>query len=839
MRFFFSLLFLLLLFQANSQTSMVYGKVLNEKNQAFFPSANIIVVGERLGAVTNADGSYSIALAANTKYTLRYSYSGYQPIFKDVILKTGEKMEINVVFDKTKMLDTVEIKYVKAPEFDGVVKVLPRNYEYIPSNSGDKVSELIKRFPGVYSNNELSSQYSVRGGNFDENLVYVNGIEVFRPLLIRSGQQEGLNFVNSDMVKSIKFSAGGFDAMYGDKLSSVLDIEYKNPTKFAASSNVSLQGGSIHIEGLAKSYPLKFITGFRYKTNQYILKSIDTKGDYRPSFLDWQAYISYDFSESFQINFLGNYAVNKYLMIPTTRETNFGNIYEALRFTVYFDGQEIDRFRTYMGALTAKYERQKYKLNLTASVYDTKEEENYDIIGQYWLGVLETDMGKDDFGEVAFNKGVGTFINHARNYIYGTIKTIQHRGVYQEKWFWGAEVRNDLFNDKISEWQLMDSAGFSLPHIPDNIGNLNPNYTPSNSLEISNVVKSHNENVISNRFSAYLQRKWTFDSKNGTTYLLNAGLRTNYWDFNKEWLISPRANISIKPKKWKNTEFRIAGGIYSQPPLYREMRNIDGALNEEIKAQKSAQVLIGGEYSFSAWDRPFKLSSELYYKNLWDLIPYEVNDVRIRYFADQKAKGYATGLDIKLFGELVKDAESWVGLSVMKTEEDIIGDYYYDYLNAAGKVIGSASEDKVVVDSTIHHPGYIPRPTDQRINFNLFFQDYIPGYPSFKVHLNLVIGTGLPYGEPNARYKQTRTLPSYRRVDIGFSKQLIDEKTKFKAKNPLRHIKSMWISLNVFNLLDISNTISYIWITDVTGTVYGVPNYLTQRQLNFNLNVKI
>lgn len=822
---------------SSAQTALIFGKVLDENNKPF-PSANISIVGLTGGTFTKEDGSFQLKVAANIDVTIRFSYVGYKSKQQKFNLKEGERFEVIVKLSEQNNIDTLVIVAKRNPYFEGILKVDPKQVELIPSASGDAISEFIKRMPGVYSNNELSSQYSVRGGNFDENLIYVNGVEVFRPLLIRSGQQEGLNFVNSDLVKSIKFSSGGFDAMYGDKMSSVLDIEYKTPITFGGSASLGLQGGTFHLEGAALGSRLKYITGFRYKSNQYLLKTLDTKGDYRPTFLDWQLHLSYDISEYLSLKFLGNIASNTYLMIPSDRETKFGNIYEALKFTVYFDGQEVDKFNSYMGALSMNYAKNKTKLDFTASLYRTQETETYDIMGQYWLGVLQNDMGKDDFGEVVFNKGVGTFLNHARNYLDGWVSTLQHQGSYKNTLMWGAQIRYDLFNDRISEWQLLDSAGFSLPHIPDNIGNQNPNYTPSNTLEISEVYKSRNDNVSSARISGFIQKQWKITQQNKTNYHFNAGIRVNYWDFNQELLISPRVNVIIKPKWQKDYLFRFASGIYSQPAFYREMRDFDGSLNHQIKAQKSWHVVAGTEYTFYAWDRPFKLSAESYFKYLWDIIPYEIDDVKVRYFAKETAKGYATGIDFKLFGELVKDAESWVGVSIMSTQEDIIGDFYYNYLNAAGQVIqAGVTSDNTIVDSLRIEPGYIPRPTDQRINFNLFFQDYIPGYPSFKVHLNLVVGSGLPFGPPtHEKYKQSSRLPAYKRVDIGFSKQLISDKTKFKAKNPFRAFKSMWISLEVFNLLDISNTISYFWVTDVGGQVYGVPNYLTPRQLNLKLH---
>lgn len=821
-----------------AQKAEVFGTVLDANGNAFDPAVNIAMQGYTQGTTTNSKGEFNLVVPANKEIIIRFSHVSILPKYQTVFLKKGERLKLQIVLDEAIEVDTFEVT-AKRHEYDGLIHVDPIQFVAIPSPSGDAISAFIKRMPGVYSNNEMSSQYSVRGGNFDENLVYVNGIEIQRPMLIKTGQQEGLNFANADLVSDIKFSAGGFSAFYGDKMASVMDVKYKSPEEFAGSVSGSLLGGSVHLEGVGAKHRLRYLLGVRYKTNQYILQSLDTEGDYKPSFTDVQLFVAYDLTDEWELSFLGNYSLNNYNITPHTRETEFGSIFEVLRFTVYFDGHEIDRFENYMGALNLKYKNNYTNLDFTASAYRTIETETYDIIGQYWLDVLENDLGKDDFGEVAFNKGVGTYMRHARNYLDGVVASVQHRGSHK-KLQWGFNIRHDMIQDQLSEWKLIDSSGFSIPHPKDNIGNFNPNYSRPNELHLNELVKA-NQTITSNRYTAYVMRDWSWVKDDTSTSLkLNAGMRSNYWDFSKEFLLSPRVSLFIKPSSQANISYRISAGIYSQPPFYREMRYHNGQINYDIKAQKSSHLVLGTDLVFDAWNRPFKFTAEAYYKYMWDLIPYEMEDVRLRYFAENNAHGYAAGIDFKLHGEIVESAESWVGISLMQTQEDIEDDYYYDYYNDSGELIQPGiTVDDQRVDSNKVEPGYIPRPTDQRFTFNLFFQDYIPGYPTFKVHLNLVYATGLPFGPPtHLRYQQTRRYPPYRRVDIGFSKQLIGEDTKLKSKNPMRHLKSAWISVEVFNLLQIDNTLSYMWVSDVNGIYYSIPNYLTSRQVNVRLIVK-
>jgi len=825
------LLFLFISFFSSAQnnTTIIYGTV---SDSLFKPIklVSISVVGTQINTLSANNGFYELKVSTGINFTLAFSYLGYRVVKVNLPASTEPRREINVtMFSSAHNIDPIII--TGTPDRGSNIQhidIKPLN-ELPGPNSG--VEALIKTIGmGVTSNNELSSQYNVRGGNYDENLVYVNDIEIYRPFLVRSGEQEGLSFVNSDLVSAISFSSGGFDAKYGDKMSSVLDIQYKKPTEFAGSLNLNLLGLSAHVEGASKNLRCTYLLGVRQKSNQYVLKSLETKGDYKPSFTDVQGMVTYNFSEKFEINVLGNYARNLYKMVPQSRQTDFGTLNDAKRLTIFFDGQEVDKFNTYFGAVSAIFKpNTRTNLKLIGSSFNSNESETYDIQGQYWLDQLESDMGKDDFGQVAFNLGVGTFLNHARNYLNSNVYSLEHKGATTTKkrfFQWGIKYQHEFINDQVHEWKMIDSAGYTLPHDPDNL------------LLLQEVVIAKNQ-LSSNRSSGFLQNTWTLDH-DSTRMSLTAGIRGNYWDFNNQFLISPRATFSIKPKMRRDIAFRFSAGYYYQPPFYRELRDMTGKINYDIKAQKSIHFVAGSDWNLKAWGRPFRYITEIYYKFLDDLIPYEVDNVRIRYYAKNNSHGYATGIDMKINGEFVKGIESWASISVMQTREDIKDDYYYTYYNKNNElIIPGYTYDNVAVDSVRHEPGYIPRPTDQRVNFSLFFQDYLPKYPSFKMHLNLVFGSSLPFGPPTyTKYKDTLRMPPYRRVDIGFSKMIKSEDTKVSEHSPFRYFKTIWISLEVFNLLQVNNTISYLWIKDVTNRTYAVPNYLTPRQLNVKLIVQ-
>ncbi|MDP2112699.1 MAG: TonB-dependent receptor plug domain-containing protein, partial [Bacteroidota bacterium] len=674
------------------------------------------------------------------------------------------------------------------------------------------VEALIKTLPGVSTNNELSSQYSVRGGNFDENLVYVNDIEVYRPMLIRAGQQEGMSFINSDMVSSIEFSAGGFDAKYGDKMSSVLDIKYRKPTEFAGSASVSLLGGSLQLEDLSKNGKFSHITGIRYKTNRYLLGTLDEKGEYNPRFVDAQTYLTYKFSKAFDVSFLGNVAQNQYNFIPQTRKTSFGTWNQAYNATVYFEGQEVDRFATVTGALVANYHPgDRLNMKFIASAFHSKEEETYDIKGDYYLNELERNLGSDNLGDSVLNIGIGTFINHARNYLSANVYSLEHKGAYNSESHllnWGIKAQIEMIDDKMNEWVLRDSTGYSLPH-----KQFDPSkpYDPNAKQELRLYSTTNTDHSMSSaRFTAYIQDTYQIPINKGALYA-TGGIRAQYWSFSDEFLLSPRGAFRYYPDWNANFVFHLSGGVYTQPAFYKELKDRNGLIYPNTKAQRSTQVLFGTDYIFRAWDRPFKFSSEAYFKVMKNLTPYQIDNVRIRYLPNQTANGYATGLDMKVNGEFVSGIESWASLSIMKTEEDILKDGH----------------------------GYIPRPTDQRFNFSVFFQDYFPGNPTWKMNLTAFYGSRLPTGPPNSeRYMDQFRIPPYRRIDLGFSKVLINQDHKDFRYKAFNSIKDMWLSLEVFNLLGINNTISYLWVANNTGDLFGVPNYLTKRKVNLKLTVK-
>lgn len=800
---------------------------------------NVAILGSITGIATDKYGDYTLIIPPNQEVIVDFSFVGYKSKRFQVTLQPNEKKELNVVLSVSYTeLKGVEIKDDQVRSYN-YVRLNPKQVQLIPTLSGG-IEAMLKTLPGVSSTNELSSQYSVRGGNFDENLVYVNGVEIYRPFLIRSGQQEGLSFVNSTLVSGIVFSAGGWEAKYGDKMSSVLDITYRKPDSAAASVQLSLLGAEGHIEGISKNKRFTLLAGARYKTNQYVLKGLETKGSYKPNFVDVQGVITYDITENVQLSVLGYYSRNSYLLVPETRQTNFGTIQEAYRLMIYFDGQEVDRYRMYLGAATIDYKpNSRLLMKFIVSGFNTRESETFDVRGQYWIGKLENAMGNEQFGNVTEVEGVGTYMDHARNYLDAGVISTEYKGSYiwgKNVANWGLKYQHEEVSDQLSEWDLVDSAGYSLPNPTVNIGGITD---PKQPLVLDDAIKT-DVTLSTNRIMGHLQNTWDLLS-DGRDLNVTAGIRFHYWDYNKQFLVSPRASIAYKPLWKRDVIFRFSAGYYYQPPFYKELRDLEGNLNPDVMAQKSIHFVAGVDINFLAWKRPFKFTTEAYYKYLDNLIPYIVDNVRIRYLGDNLAKGYATGIDFKINGEFIEGTESWMSLSLMKTEQDIKNDYYYDYYNESGeKIIPGYSADQVAVDSIRHEPGYIPRPSDQRVSFAIFFQDYLPLIPSMKANITLVFGTGLPFGPPDAPlYKHTLRYPPYRRVDIGFSKLLVGEKTKFGDKNPLRYIDNAWISLEVFNLFGISNTVSYIWVKDINNREYAVPNYLTPRQLNLKLIVEI
>jgi len=836
---FISILLILSIATKAQETATIFGTLKNVKGE-YLESANVAIVGVAGGTKADKKGYFSLKIPANKDVTVGISYVGYKTIVNIFNLKANQKIEFSPIIKK-------EVKVIGEFKFEeeanrsrNITKIDPK----LASNfagPNESFEAILKTFPGVSSNNELSSQYSVRGGNFDENLVYVNDIEIYRSFLVRAGRQEGLSFINSEMVDNVKFSAGGFEAKYGDKMSSVLDVQYKEPEAFAGSVSFSLQGASLNIEGASKNHRFTHLTGIRYKTNQYVLKSLDTDGDYKPSFFDIQTYLTYDITEKWEVGFLGNMALNRYKFIPSTRQTEFGTINQALQLTVFFDGQEVDQFQTYFGAITNTFKpKENVELKFISSVFSTLEDENFDIEGAYRIDELERDIGSSSFGNVKFNRGVGSFFDHSRNTLDANVFNVEHKGKIFTKHattYWGVKYQHELIKDKISEWGFIDSADFFTPHPSDSVGYIDPAAQSNQLLTLNNVLKSK-INLNSNRYNAYIERSWQWD-RDTTSYTFTLGTRGAYWDFNKEFIFSPRGSFSIKPNWKKDYLFRLSGGVYYQPPFYREMRGFDGSINKNIKSQLSYQAVLGSDHNFKAWNRPFKLVSEIYYKYMKNIIPYEVDNVRIRYFATNNANAYAAGLDFKVNGEFVKGVQSWFSMSLMKTEENLTDDFYYKNYNSDNQeIVPGFTANNTVVRTEKVEPGYIPRPTDQRVSFGLFFQDYIPKLPSFKMHIAMFYGTGLPFGplQNHARYKATLRMPAYRRVDLGFSYVIKSEEKKIKERRITKAFKSIWVSLEVFNLLQINNVISYLWVEDVTARSYAVPNYLTSRQLNIKFH---
>lgn len=832
--FFSVLLLFVFTTDMSAQDALLRGVVKDSSGKAI-EAVSVSVNGEPGGSITDQQGKYEIKLAPYRDLLIIYSFIGYATERRMIRMNPGEERILNIQLKSTSRdLGTVNIE-AERPGDITVIRIEPRTIEQLPNISGNFES-FLKTMPGVVSNNELSSTYSVRGGSFDENIVYVNDIEIYRPFLVRAGQQEGLSFINPDLVSEINFSAGGFSAMYGDKMSSVLDIKYRTPKKFAGSAYASLQGAGLHLEGASKNEKFTWLTGFRHRSNQFVLKKLDTQGEYKPRFTDIQTVLNFKLSKKTDISFLGHYSLNQFNVIPSSRQTEFGSINEALRFTVFFDGQEIDEFLTSTGALSINHQvNDSLKLKFIVSSFFSREREFFDVLGQYFLDELERDLGSDDFGDVAFNRGVGAFLDHARNELDAFVSNASHIGTYRvrnHQWQWGLKAQQEKINDQLDEWQYRDSADYSVPHPNDQPGQP---ADPNLQIVLNGVVKNK-ISLTSNRFSAYLQNTWNLDRT-----VFTIGIRGTYWDLNEELNISPRASVSFRPKWNKRLAFRAATGIYYQPPFYRELRNLEGQINKDIESQQSIHFVLGSDYQFLAWGREFKLTSEVYYKKMNNLIPYKLDNTQIRYLAKNNADGYATGLDLRVNGEFVSGIESWVSLGYLKTAEDLNDDEYYRYFNSEGEeIVPGFTFNNIVTDSLKVVPGDIPRPTDQRLTFSMFFQDYLPKFPTVRMHLNLIFGTGLPFGPPGTdRYKDFLRGPSYRRVDIGFSKIAIDEDQENKSRLPVvRNLKSLIFSLEVFNLLQVSNTISYTWITDVSGRQYGIPNYLTSRLLNFKVQAK-
>jgi len=786
------------------QTATIKGVVSDPEGSSLY-YASVAVKNKAIGTFTDDKGFYLLKVPANEKIILVLTHVGYENYMDTLLLSDNQVIELNITLKQiVENLEDVVIYGINARE-NTLTPINLKSIDQLPNSNGN-FETILKTLPGVASGNELSSQYSVRGGSFDENLIYVNDVEIHKPLLVQSSQQEGLSFVNPGMVSSIQFSAGGFDAQYGDKLSSVLDIKYKQPKDLSGSVSASLLGGSVLLGDASKNKKFTMNTGLRYKTTQYLLNNMDTKGDYKPSFTDLQTYLTYDLSKKVEISFLGNYANNKYDRTPQNRVTEFGSFMQSFNFTTFYEGQEKDKFDTYLGALALHYQpNENISLKFIGSAFQSNEEITYDILKEYWISqATNSSKGRNDS---LINIGVGSSLDHARDYMKSGIYSLEHKGAYympSGNWKWGLKVQKENINDKLDEWEMLDSANYSLPQSDEGI-NLN-------------FANKANNILNSMRYAGYLQNTSTFDiNKNNIS--LTLGARIQYWTVNKDITISPRGNITLKPDITSNTTWHLAAGLYYQPPFYSEIRDPQGNLFTNLQAQRALEIAAGSDYKFMAWGRPFIFTSEIYYKNITHLIPYKLVDVRQVYLPEYKAKGYATGIDFKVYGEFVEGTESWFSLSLLTSKEDIYND----------KIVNS--------DHTVTYPGYYRRPMDQWVNFSLFFQDYLPTNPDYKVHLTLTYGSGLPYSGPSlSRPSDTYSLGAYRRVDIGFSRVIIGKKAKTSI------FKSIWITAEILNLLDTQNKVSYDWVKTVenNGGVninYAVPNYLTSRTFNVKITV--
>jgi hypothetical protein len=829
---------------AYTQTGVVFGLIKDIDSGDGIEVVSIAANGLKIGAESDINGQYRIELPVDRRVVLKFSRVGYNDLEVDIEpLKYGQKRNINVKMVPTTLDLNIVIRAGRIEDV-GMVREEVTELKILPSASGNFESILphIALGVNVGSGGELTSQYNVRGGNYDENLIYVNDFEIFRPQLIRSGQQEGLSFPNIDMIRDLQFSSGGFEAKYGDKMASVLDIRYKLPDEFKASATASLLGGSTHIEGSkrigANAYnKFRYLLGARYKTNAYLLGSSQIKGEYLPSFTDIQGYLTYDITKDLQVAMIGNFNGSKYDFTPSSGRSKQGTINFQIELNTVFDGKEADEFIYGMSGTSLTYvpEKTKYPLymKLLYSYYQASEDENIDIIGQYRLSQIETAIGNNTGQEIAV-LGTGTQHLFARNYLFNIIQnaeykggiefTARHQAAKAATHFvqWSVKRQSEYFDDVLNEWERIDSSGYSLINLKNGVDD-------PQVVELFKTLKS--TNTIDNvRWQGYVQHAVNFKTKRHEVKV-TTGLRATHRSIADEFLLSPRMQIYWKPLEWKRDfTFKLSGGVYNQAPLYRELRRQDGTVNLSLQSQKSIHVVGGLTYDFTLErisDRPFKIISEIYYKKFTDLIPYEVDNVRIRYAGENSAIGYVTGFDFRINGEFVKNAESWINFSMLRARESINGvqhktiafvDTAYAYVNIKD----------------------VPRPTDQLMTLNMFFQDYLPKNENIKVNLNFSVGSGLPFGprESNLEFRNYFRLKSYKRVDIGFSFQLWKQEWRGrKPKHPLRFAENSWLSIEAFNILGIANQASVNWIKTLTNDEYALPNSLTGRRINLRMRV--
>ncbi|MDB4241997.1 TonB-dependent receptor [Polaribacter sp.] len=798
-----------------AQTTTILRGVIKDTKKQSIEGVNIQF--NTFGTTSDKNGNYSIRIPLNQSITITYSHIAHYSFTKEITATSKNVMRFSpILTPKTEALKEIVLKNNKK-NAAGVTKIdVLKAKNIIGPNAG--VENVLMTLPGVNNNNELSTQYNVRGGNFDENLVYVNGIEIYRPFLIRSGQQEGLSFVNSNLVKNINFSAGGFQAKYGDKLSSVLDITYRDAKERATTIDASILGGSITLEGQFLDKKLSAITGIRYRDNSLFVNSKQVETNFKPRFTDVQSFLSYKATDTFTLNFLGNFSLNNYNYTPISRRTRFGTVNAPIELTVFYDGQEKNNYLTLFGALSANYEvNDAIELTATASSYNTQEEEYFDIAAAYNLGEVDANLGSEDFGEVEFSEGIGSQLNHARNDLDALISNFQLKGTYKKESLEisaGLKYQHEDIKDRIREWEIIDSLGFSV-RPPLTAGNNQPYISFEGPILPYQNIRADN-NVQINRFSGFIQLNEKRSWKDHEIWY-SVGIRAQNWKVTgngvpskNQVTISPRGQFAIKPDWSQDMLFRVSGGWYSQPPSYRELKDYNGQLNVDVKAQKSIHFVSGMDYSFQMWERPFKLTTEIYYKDLSNINAYSIDNVRIRYRADNKTTGFASGVDVRLNGEFIAGSESWVSLGYLKTMENI------------------------------DNQGNIARPSDQRLKFGILFQDYVPNLPDLKAYLNLVFNTGVPGGSPSYSnpYNFQNRLRDYKRADLGVSYVFTSAKKQF-ATGFLSNFKELTAGLELFNMFDIQNAITNTWVRDVySKTQFGVPNFMTGRVLNFKIGMQ-
>jgi hypothetical protein len=788
---------------AQSSNATLWGKVIDESGNPI-ELVNVSIRNFPIGTITNKKGEYLLRIPSGRDVSIDYSMIGYEMVEKLMQVSSESSIEMNITL-KTSSKEINEIVVTDQRQTSGnIVKINPKSINGLPDVGMGSVEGIIKTLPGVSASNELSSQYSVRGGSFDENLVYVNDIEVYRPFLVRSGQQEGMSFVNSDMVSSIEFSSGGFDAKYGDKMSSVLDIKYNRPSEFSASVSASLMGVLAHVENSSRDKKFTYNMGIRYKSFKFLLGTLDNKGDYNPSFIDFQGYYTYQLSDKTELSFLGTASSNQYQFYPQSRESREGTATNQRILHVYYDGKEIDRYYSYTGALNLNYKPTNHaSLNFTASAFQTFEQETYDIIGTYYFNEIGN-PGTEQQNDSVLNLGRGLYHEHGRNYFDASVVSFEHRGKIKTKnnfFQWGLNFKEEMINDHSKEWEYHDSAGYSLPH---------------SDKEINLFYLTNTDTALSTqRYTAFLQDSYSVPVGIGSL-MFTGGLRAHFWTYTNKLSVSPRFSASLKTGTKNDIVARLSFGWYYQPPFYRELKDLSGHINPNIQTPRSIQAVAGVDFSFVGWDRPFKMTSEVYYKSLKDLIPYQYENVRIRYLSDQISNGYAYGLDLKVNGEFVSGTQSWVSASLMKTEEDIVGD-----INDKGKSVG-----------------YIPRPNDQRFKFSMFFQDYMPGLPAYQMHLTGHFITGVPFGLPHSpRWTQgDARIKAYKRVDIGFLRMLVSDGKNLSGWKFLDKFKECSVGIEIFNILDIPNISSYTFIADYENNYHSVQDRLTGRMLNLKIS---